>query len=133
MTIFPNSHRNIASNNNLELISFINDARRLAVKYGHHEIFACVSQATVDMIENEFMQTNNINKCDFKQNGHKFIGDHKKSYRSNNGIVYRSDEYSLSFDAIIERIQYLKSIGLDGNVTGESVHFPGRTFGIIAR
>ena len=133
MTILKNSHRNIASCDNHELIVFINDARRLAIKYGHEEILACVSQATIDMIENEFIQTNNIKKCDLKFNKIEFIGDHKKCYRSNNGLIYRSDEYSLSFDATIERIQYLKSIGLDGKITGESIHLPGRTFGIIAR
>ncbi|MFN7958379.1 MAG: hypothetical protein U0P46_08670 [Holophagaceae bacterium] len=132
MTNFPNPHRNIASNDNLELISFINDARKLAIKYGHHEIFACISQATIDMIENEFMRINKLNTCKIQQNTLHFIGDHRKYYYSNNGMVYRSDEYSLSFDAAIERIRYLKSLGLDGEMTGESIHFPGRTFGIIA-
>ena len=126
-----NPERFIASDGNPELDAFIAEAHRLSVIYGHEEIEACIAQAIVGMKLERFLKKFDITKQKHMQCKIQFKGDHRSYYQSNKGFIYRSDEYPLSFDSIVERISDFQKQGLDGHISGQSIHRPGVTFAIV--
>lgn len=132
MSHLVNPDRSIALEGIPELDAFILEAHRLAKIYGHEEVEACVAQAIVGMKLGKFLEKFDICKQRKVHSGIQFKGDHTSYYKGKRGIIYRSDEYPLSFDDIIYRISNLQIQGLDGHISGQSIHRPGVTFAIVA-
>jgi hypothetical protein len=125
-------HRKFISNYNEDTIELLKKLQEYSNKYGIDETDRCHAPASVDLYEKRFIKNHNIAKESFKKQHENFYGDHCLVYSNNNNILNRSDEYPLSFDEITKRIEIFKKSGLDGYITGRSLHFPTTTFGIVA-
>jgi hypothetical protein len=128
-----NAYRNIADDDDpQELIKFEHAVRRLVKKFDYRKVLEHFDQATVDLCEEQFGQKVNLKKGKYSSDRKGYTGDHVSMWEGNDGTVVRSDEYPMSWDEVVERIQKNKERGLDGYITGQSIHFPGITFGIVA-
>lgn len=120
------------SNYNKDTIDLMVKIHKHAKYYGISNTDECYAQATVDVCEARFEKQHDLVKISIDPKNLDFRGDHRLIYSNNGKILYRSDEYPLSFDNIIKRIEYIKKLGLDGYITGRSLHLPATTFGMIA-
>jgi hypothetical protein len=126
-----NSNRFLLSGDNPDGVKLLYDIRNFALKYGIEEVQSCFAQAIVDLVEKKFMNSHNISLHINPVDDIAFIGDHKKAYSGKNGIIFRADEYAMTFGEIIKRLQLFLKCGYDGYITGQSVHFSSVTFGIV--
>ncbi|HEY3401156.1 MAG TPA: hypothetical protein VGK03_11055 [Geothrix sp.] len=127
-----NLFRNIASDEDPEeLIRFEHTVNRLIKKYGFEKVEEHYAQATINECETRFQQKLKIMKGNYKLSRNGFLGDHVSLWDGPDGVVYRCDEYPMSWNELLERIYKYQELGLDGYVSGQSVHLPGMTFGIV--
>lgn len=128
-----NSFRNIASEeDSKELIKFEHLVNRLIKKFGFEKVEEHYAQSTINECENRFQHKLNITKGNYKLDRNGFFGDHVSLWNGPDGVVYRCDEYPMPWSELLDRIHKYQDLGLDGYVSGQSVHLPGMTFGIIA-
>lgn len=127
-----NSHRSIAaSDDHSDLISFEHTVQRLIKTHGFDKVDQHFAQATINQHENRFEEKLKIKKGNSKFDRKGFFGDHVSLWEGIDGTVFRCDEYPMSWDQLLKRVQAYQTLGLDGYITGQSIHLPGMTFGIV--